>query len=65
MIKGCKIKAQLFPKIKNRRLTAREMEEEKLVASIFKRPLRTFLLDPPTYPYFPPEPKVNFDLNFP
>ena len=41
------------------------MEEEKLVASIFKRPLRTFLLDPPTYPYFPPEPKVNFDLNFP
>lgn len=45
-------------------MTPQEQEEEKLIASIFKRPQRHFIFDPPTYPYFPPEPKVNFNLNY-
>nr|UHS18262.1 MAG: hypothetical protein [Betatorquevirus sp.] len=49
---------------KNRRLTPRELEDEKIVAAIFKRPLRTFIRDPPTYPWLPPEPIVNFKLNY-
>lgn len=57
---------KLFPdeKPKNRRLTPKELEDEKIVARIFKRPLRTFINDIPTYPYCVPEPKVNFDLNY-
>ncbi len=65
IIKNSYIKAYLFePKKQNRRLTPREQEEEKLVASIFKRPQRHFLYDPPTYPFFPPEPVVNFNLKY-
>lgn len=45
---------------------------EKWVAQAFKRPLRTFLYDPPYYPWVPKDPvkfldnyyNVNFDLNF-
>lgn len=41
-----------------------EQQEEKEIAKLFCRPQRTFILDPPTYPFFPPEPKVNFELNY-
>lgn len=57
----------LFPErepVKNRRLTPQEFELEKLVASVFRRPHRHFIKDPPTYPYCVPEPLVNFRLNF-
>lgn len=62
----------LFPEMipqKNRRLTPAEMQEEKILADIFKRPVRHFLLDRPFYPYVkidPNKPKymVNFDLNY-
>lgn len=50
-------------------MTPQEREEELLIASIFKRPPRDFILDRPTYPYVP-KPMcekfmVNFDLNPP
>lgn len=59
----------LFPpdKPQNRRMTPWEQEQEKEIAALFCRPQRTFLHDPPTYPFFPPAPKVpkiNFDLNY-
>ncbi len=50
--------------IKNRRFTAREFETELELAKIFKRPPRTFIGDPPFYPWLVPEPLVNFELNF-
>lgn len=64
-IKASKVKVELFPtknKFKNRRFTDSERELEKLVAAAFKRPQRHFFYDPPTYPWVPPEPLVNFDL---
>nr|UHS18420.1 MAG: hypothetical protein [Betatorquevirus sp.] len=62
----CVHKVQLFPpkKPKNRRFTQAEMEDEKYIASWLKRPQRHFFYDPPTYPWLPPEPYVNFDLNW-
>lgn len=57
----------LFPEReckKNRRFTPKEMELEKIVAGVFRRPKRTFFYDEPTYPYCVPEPKVNFLLNY-
>lgn len=45
-------------------MTPKEEEEEKLDAYIWKRPRRHFILDPPFYPWCPPEPRVNFDLGF-
>lgn len=56
-------------KPKNRRLTPKELEEDLILAKIFKRPLRTFINDTPTYPYLPVtplanQPHVNFKLNF-
>lgn len=41
-------------------------ENEKNLASIFRRPMRSFEEDPPFYPWIPPEPlvNVNFKLNF-
>lgn len=45
-------------------MTPWEQQEEAEIAKIFKRPQRKFIFDPPFYPYLPPEPKVNFDLNF-
>ncbi len=41
-----------------------ELQEEKEISGIFKRPMRQYIFDPPFYPFFPPEPMVNFDLNF-
>lgn len=43
------------------------MELEMECCRAFLRPPRTFFYDVPTYPIFPPAPKVpkvNFDLNF-
>lgn len=57
-------------KIKNRRLTSKEFEEELWQAKAFHRPPRTMLLDPPFYPWIPitplanQTPVVNFHLNF-
>lgn len=48
-------------------MTPWEQEQEKEIAAIFCRPQRTFLHDAPTYPFFPPAPKIpkiNFDLNY-
>lgn len=42
-----------------------EQNEERELASIFKRPQRQYIYDPPFYPWLPPEPYVNFDLNYP
>lgn len=50
--------------IKNRRFTPREFETELELSKIFKRPPRTFIGDPPFYPWLVPEPLVNFELNF-
>lgn len=55
------------PETPNRRLTPWEEQEEREVAKIFGRPMRTFIKDKPFYPQFPPTPlipKLNFDLNF-
>lgn len=51
-------------KTTNRRLTPRELEDEIQTAKAFKRPVRTFLHDKPTYPYFPLTPLSNFDLKY-
>lgn len=45
-------------------MTAKEREQEKEIAAIFKRPPRDFILDHPTYPWLPLTPLANFDLNF-
>ncbi len=57
------------PPSKNRRFTATEFQTELELASIFHRPPRTYVKDPPFYPWLPPEPLVNqpyvtFDLGF-
>lgn len=48
-------------------MTPQERAEEIMIANIFKRHPRDFILDTPFYPYCPPVPKysVNFDLNAP
>lgn len=53
------------PEPKNRRLTAKEFEQELLVARAFKRRPNYYLYDKPTYDYFPLTPLVNFDLKYP
>lgn len=59
-------KVKLFEdKPKLRRFTNWELQEEKQEAAIWKRPMRSFWGDPPTYPYCVPEPMVNFHLNYP
>lgn len=45
-------------------MTSSELEEEKLLATIFKRPMRQFVGDMPTYPWLPITPLVNFDLKY-
>lgn len=47
-------------------MTPWELEQEKEIANIFKRPMRWFIKDKPFYPYVPTDEKqmVNFDLNF-
>lgn len=49
---------------KNRRFTPKEFAEELEDAKIWHRPPRIYIRDPPTYPWVPPEPVVNFALNF-
>ncbi len=46
-------------------MTPWEQEQERQDAKIWLRPQRQFILDPPFYPFFPPEPRVNFNLGFP
>lgn len=61
------VKVELFPTVKpfkNRRFSPYERQVEKLAAKAFCRPERTFFYDPPIYPWLPPEPVVNFDLNY-
>lgn len=41
-----------------------EQAQEKEDAKIWHRPQRTFILDPPIYPWCPPEPYVNFELKY-
>nr|UHS18412.1 MAG: hypothetical protein [Gammatorquevirus sp.] len=41
-----------------------ELDTEKELSIAFKRPMRTFKDDTPFYPWLPPEPTVNFHLNF-
>nr|BAF76086.1 hypothetical protein [Torque teno midi virus] len=45
-------------------VTQFEIETERELSKIFKRPPRTYQNDPPFYPWLPPEPRVNFNLNF-
>lgn len=51
----------------NRRLTPQEMQDEKYIAKLFRRPWRHFIKDKPYYPYVPTDERymVNFDLNPP
>lgn len=66
------VTVSMFPdcnKMKNRRFTPAELEQEKIVAAAFKRPMCYFTQDRPFYPYVSPNPfkptqMVNFDLNF-
>lgn len=51
-------------KIKNRRFTPKEFEDELLVSRIWRRRPRTYILDPPDYDLSVIEPLVNFELNF-
>ncbi len=41
-----------------------ELETERELSIIFHRPPRTYKEDPPFYPWLPPEPYVNFNLNY-
>lgn len=41
-----------------------EWDTEKELSIAFKRPMRHFKDDTPFYPWLPPEPTVNFHLNF-
>lgn len=52
------------PKIVNRRFHPWEWDTEKECCRIFRRPPRHYFHDPPTYPWLPPTPLANFDLNF-
>lgn len=45
-------------------MTPKEKEDEKILASIFKRPQRDYIYDAPTYPWLPFTPLANFDLNY-
>lgn len=61
----CVKHAYLFePPRKNRRFTPPEYELELTMAKNFRRPPRQYFYDPPFYPWLPPEPVVNFDLNY-
>lgn len=47
-------------------MTPKEREDELIIAKIFARPPRDYILDKPCYPYVKPDytKMVNFDLNF-
>lgn len=50
--------------VKNKRITGKDLETEIQLARWMKRPVRTYANDPPFYPWLPPEPYVNFMLNY-
>lgn len=56
----------LFPpeKPKNRRLNRFELQDEIETAKHWFRPVRSYVQDPPFYPWVIPEPLVNFALKF-
>lgn len=72
IITDSKIRVKLFDDVKKpkiRKFTKSEMEDEKLLADAFKRPVRHFWGDTPFYPWLVPEPLVNqpyvnFKLNY-
>lgn len=66
MIKMIKLKTSIFGDdlTKNRRLKPKELEDELFLARMFKRPVRSFIRDKPTYNWLPPTPLVQFNLNF-
>lgn len=41
-----------------------EQETEEQLAQAFKRPVRKFKEDTPFYPWLPPTPLVQFNLNY-
>lgn len=41
-----------------------EYTTEKEISAWMHRPMRNFLEDPPTYPWLPPTPLVQFNLNY-
>lgn len=49
---------------KNKRITGKDFQTELEIAKWLKRPVRMFANDPPFYPWLPPEPRVNFLLNY-
>lgn len=51
-------------KIKNRRFTPKEFEQELQEAKIWCRRPRSYIFDPPDYKLDIIEPLVNFDVNF-
>lgn len=51
-------------KIKNRRFTPREFEQELQESKIWGRRPRTYIFDKPYYYGTIPEPVVNFSLNY-
>ena len=65
-IKKCTYNVTLFPPTNppNRRFLPHELPTEIELASWMKRPVRTFINDKPFYPWLPPEPYVNFMLNY-
>lgn len=52
------------PKIKCRKFTVQEQIEENWLANAFHRPPTKYFGDKPFYPWLPPEPVVNFMLNY-
>lgn len=45
-------------------MTPGEFETELQLCKWMKRPPCTMIFDKPFYPWVPPEPVVNFDLNY-
>lgn len=50
--------------VKNRRMNAKEMQDELILAAAFKRRPCRYIFDKPTYDWLPPTPLVNFDLGW-
>nr|UHS18471.1 MAG: hypothetical protein [Betatorquevirus sp.] len=56
----------MFPpeKPKNRRFNPYELEDEIVTAKHWHRPVKSYVYDPPFYPWCVPEPVVNFHLKY-
>lgn len=52
------------PNTNNKRITGADFETELELAKWLHRPPRYFHKDLPFYPWLPPEPLVNFELNY-